>query len=102
MYFPFRWWKELDFTNKLPFARDRVVECYFWSLAFYFEPQYSLGRRILSKVAAMTSTIDDIYDVYGTLDELQLFTDVVQRFTPSVQKQLFHFNLSRATSFNFD
>ncbi|KAJ9152354.1 hypothetical protein P3X46_025928 [Hevea brasiliensis] len=21
------WWKELDFANKLPFAKDRVVEC---------------------------------------------------------------------------
>ncbi|KAH6767998.1 hypothetical protein C2S51_013334 [Perilla frutescens var. frutescens] len=25
-----RWWKELDFANKLPFARDRLVENYFW------------------------------------------------------------------------
>ncbi|KAL0443448.1 UNVERIFIED_CONTAM: Bicyclogermacrene synthase [Sesamum latifolium] len=25
-----RWWKDLDFANRLPFARDRVVECYFW------------------------------------------------------------------------
>ncbi|KAA3465137.1 (+)-delta-cadinene synthase isozyme A [Gossypium australe] len=25
-----RWWKDLDFTKKLPFARDRVIEGYFW------------------------------------------------------------------------
>ncbi|PIN02886.1 (-)-germacrene D synthase [Handroanthus impetiginosus] len=75
-----RWWKDLDFANKLPFARDRVVECYFWILSVYFEPQYSLARRILTKVIAMTSVIDDIYDVYGAFDDLQLFTDAIQRW----------------------
>ncbi|KAG5255118.1 (-)-germacrene synthase [Salix suchowensis] len=30
-----KWWKELDFSKKLPFARDRVVECYFWILAVW-------------------------------------------------------------------
>ena len=56
----FRWWKNLDFSHKLSFARDRVVECYFWILGVYFEPEYILARRILTKVIAMTSVIDDI------------------------------------------
>uniref|UniRef100_A0A2N9GC24 Terpene synthase N-terminal domain-containing protein n=1 Tax=Fagus sylvatica TaxID=28930 RepID=A0A2N9GC24_FAGSY len=75
-----RWWKDLDFANKLPFARDRVVECYFWIVAVYFEPQYSLARKILTKVIAMTSIIDDIYDVYGTLEELEPFTEAIERW----------------------
>ncbi|KAK4484398.1 hypothetical protein RD792_006977 [Penstemon davidsonii] len=83
-----RWWKELDFRKKLPFARDRVVECYFWVLGIYFEPQYRFARRTLSKVIAMASTIDDIYDVYGTLDELQLFTDAIQRWDVSALDQI--------------
>ncbi|KAL6315912.1 hypothetical protein AAG906_013260 [Vitis piasezkii] len=57
-----RWWKELDFATKLPFARDRLVECYFWMLGVYFEPQYLRGRRILTKAIAMTSILDDIHD----------------------------------------
>ncbi|GFS30553.1 terpenoid cyclases/Protein prenyltransferases superfamily protein [Actinidia rufa] len=73
-----RWWKDLDFAKKLPFARDRMVECYFWILGVYFEPQYLLARRILTKVIALTSIIDDIYDVYGTLEELVLFTDAIE------------------------
>ena len=76
----FRWWKELDFAHKLPFIRDRVAECYFWILGVYFEPQYSFARRILTKVISMTSVIDDIYDVYGKIEELELFTSAIERF----------------------
>ena len=76
----FRWWKELDFTTKLPFARDRLVECYFWMLGVYFEPQYVQSRRFLTKVIAMISILDDIYDAYGTIEELNLFTEAIERF----------------------
>ncbi|KAJ7948511.1 (-)-germacrene D synthase [Quillaja saponaria] len=75
-----QWWKDLEFSEKLPFARDRVVECYFWILGVYFEPEYYMARRFLTKVIAMTSIIDDIYDVYGTLEELELFTEAVERW----------------------
>ncbi|PIN22663.1 (-)-germacrene D synthase [Handroanthus impetiginosus] len=75
-----RWWKDLDFANKLPFARDRIVECYLWILSVYFQPQYNLARRIMTKVIAMFSIIDDIYNVHGTLDDLQFFTDAIQRW----------------------
>ncbi|KAJ4827207.1 hypothetical protein Tsubulata_016800 [Turnera subulata] len=75
-----RWWKDLDFARKLSFARDRVVECYFWIVGVYYEPKYSLARKILTKVISMTSIIDDIYDVYGTLDELVVFTEAIDRF----------------------
>ncbi|RVW82864.1 Valencene synthase [Vitis vinifera] len=75
-----RWWKELDFATKLPFARDRLVECYFWMLGVYFEPQYLRGRRILTKVIAMTSILDDIHDAYGTPEELKLFIEAIERW----------------------
>ncbi|XP_050288805.1 sesquiterpene synthase 2-like [Quercus robur] len=83
-----RWWKDLDFARKLPFARDRVVECYFWIVAVYFEPQYSLARKILTKVISMTSILDDIYDVYGTLEELEPFTKAIERWDISCIDQL--------------
>ncbi|KAE8667309.1 (-)-germacrene D synthase [Hibiscus syriacus] len=75
-----RWWRDLDFTTKLPFARDRLVECYFWILGVYFEPQYSFAREILTKAITMASTMDDIYDVHGTFEELQLLTNAIQRW----------------------
>ncbi|PIN08858.1 Vetispiradiene synthase [Handroanthus impetiginosus] len=74
-----RWWKDLDFISKLSYARDRVVECYFWSLGMYFEPQYSRARVMLAKVIAMISIIDDTYDSYGTIDELEIFTQAIER-----------------------
>nr|DAD20690.1 TPA_asm: hypothetical protein HUJ06_022153 [Nelumbo nucifera] len=75
-----RWWKDLDFASKIPYARNIVVECYFWMMGVYPEPQYSLGWMILTKVIAMTSILDDTYDAYGTFEELQLFTDAMERF----------------------
>ncbi|KAI6690482.1 hypothetical protein NL676_027310 [Syzygium grande] len=76
-----RWWKELDVARNFPFARDRLVECYFWILGVCFEPEFVLARRLLTKVTAMTSIIDDIYDVYGTLEELELFTEAIERWS---------------------
>jgi (-)-germacrene D synthase len=44
----------------------------------YFKLEYLLARRILTKMIAMTSVIDDIYDVYGTFEEIELFTEAVE------------------------
>ncbi|XWS09880.1 hypothetical protein CRYUN_Cryun39dG0027600 [Craigia yunnanensis] len=83
-----RWWKDLDFIKKLPFARDRVVEGYFWIMGVYFEPQYSLGRKMLTKVIAMASIVDDTYDSYGTYDELIVYTDAIERWDIECMDQL--------------
>ncbi|KAI5333504.1 hypothetical protein L3X38_023635 [Prunus dulcis] len=57
-----RWWKELDFEKKLPFARDRIVEL-----------------KILTKVITLVSVLDDIYDAFGTYEELVIFTGAIER-----------------------
>ncbi|KAL7159513.1 hypothetical protein ABFS83_01G031900 [Erythranthe nasuta] len=75
-----RWWKEMDLTSKLSYARDRVVESYFWALAAYHEPQYSSARIMLAKTVAIICVIDDTYDSYGTIEELKVFTDAVQKW----------------------
>ncbi|KAM6581907.1 hypothetical protein CsatA_005681 [Cannabis sativa] len=74
------WWKESDFVHKFPFARDRSVELYLWMLAVYYEPQYYLARIILFKIISFATIADDIYDSYGTFEELKLLTDVVKRW----------------------
>lgn len=69
----------MDLISRLSYARDRVVECYFWSIAVYFEPQYSTARIMLTKTIALISVVDDTYDSYGTIPELQVFTDAIQK-----------------------
>jgi hypothetical protein len=74
-----RWWKELDVASKLPYARDRIVESCFWALAIYFEPQYCQARKMMTKLVVTAAVIDDTYDAYGTIDELELFTEAIER-----------------------
>lgn len=83
-----RWWKDLDLATKLPFARDRIVECYFWIMPLFHEPQYSLSRRIIAKGLPLLSAVDDIYDVYGTPEELNLFTEAIDRWDVTSMDQL--------------
>ncbi|XP_031738277.1 (-)-germacrene D synthase isoform X2 [Cucumis sativus] len=75
-----RWWKNQKFMEQLHFARDRVVECYLWVIEAYNKPNYCANRRIFLKMVNFLTIIDDMYDTYATLDELQLFTDAIQRW----------------------
>nr|XP_009387495.1 PREDICTED: alpha-humulene synthase-like [Musa acuminata subsp. malaccensis] len=75
-----KWWNEIAPSKSLDFARDRLVECYYWTLGIYFEPHYSRARMITAKVFALISIMDDIYDVYSTLEESQQFTEAIQRW----------------------
>ncbi|CAH8260483.1 unnamed protein product [Arabidopsis lyrata] len=70
-----KWWKDLDLVSKLPYIRDRLVECHFASLGTYFEPQYSLGRIILAKIMMIVVVVDDTYDAYATLPEVTALTE---------------------------
>lgn len=74
-----RWWKDLDHSNKYPYARDKLVECYFWATGVYFGPQYKRARRTLTKLIVIITITDDLYDAYATYDELVPYTDAVER-----------------------
>ncbi|KAL2327942.1 hypothetical protein Fmac_021369 [Flemingia macrophylla] len=84
-----QWWKDLDISSKLPYVRDRIVELCFWTLGAYFEPQYSQARNILVKTFAMALITDDIYDAYGTIDELELLTKAIERLNRKLVKTNF-------------
>ncbi|KAK4367087.1 hypothetical protein RND71_014967 [Anisodus tanguticus] len=83
-----RWWKDLDFVTTLPYARDRAVECYFWTVGVYIEPQYSQARVMLAKTIAMISIVDDTFDAYGIVKELDAYTDAIQRWNINEIDQL--------------
>ncbi|KAK9041685.1 hypothetical protein V6N11_016775 [Hibiscus sabdariffa] len=83
-----RWWRGLDVPVNFPFTRDRFVECYFWILGVYFEPHYTVGRNFTTKVIALISILDDIYDAYGTYEELEIFTKAIHRWDINCIDQL--------------
>lgn len=89
-----RWWKDLDFVTTLPYARDRAVECYFWTMGVYAEPQYSQAHVMLAKTIAMISIVDDTFDAYGIVKELEFYTDAIQRYGLLLEQ----FNLSRSSN----
>ncbi|KAJ8573698.1 hypothetical protein K7X08_010209 [Anisodus acutangulus] len=43
------------------------------------EPQYSEARVMLAKTIAMISIVDDTFDAYGIVKELEVYTDDIQR-----------------------
>ncbi|OMO83636.1 hypothetical protein COLO4_22400 [Corchorus olitorius] len=82
------WWKDLCLGEKMTFARDRLVENFLWAVGVATHPSLGKCRRILTKVGALITIIDDIYDVYGTMDELVLFTEAVERWDTSTMELL--------------
>ncbi|KAI3846400.1 hypothetical protein MKW92_019530 [Papaver armeniacum] len=83
-----RWWRDLNLTQILGFSRDRGVEDFFWTVGFYFNPKFSNCRRQITKVISFVTTIDDVYDVYGSLEELKLFTKAVERWDINMVEEL--------------
>ncbi|MBA0614698.1 hypothetical protein Godav_014963 [Gossypium davidsonii] len=75
-----KWWRDIGLGEKLPFARDMLMENFLWTVGIAFDPHFGNLRRTLTKVIALITSIDDVYDVYGTLDELELFTQAVERW----------------------
>ncbi|GMP54231.1 hypothetical protein CsSME_00019459 [Camellia sinensis var. sinensis] len=83
-----KWWRDLGFKEKLEFSRDRLMENYLWAMGIVFESQFSKCRKCLTKFVCILTAIDDMYDIYGSLDELELFTDAVNRWDLKAMEEL--------------
>ncbi|CAK9158998.1 unnamed protein product [Ilex paraguariensis] len=82
------WWKELGLCDKLTFARDRPLECFLWTVGIFPKPHQSTCRIELAKNVAILLVIDDIFDSYGTLSELVLFTNAIRRWDLGAMEEL--------------
>ncbi|XP_031259011.1 (R)-limonene synthase 1, chloroplastic-like [Pistacia vera] len=88
--------------ESLTFVRDSFIASYLWALGIAFQPQYSYCRKVITKAIALITVIDDIYDVYGTLPELELLTDASTRWDIKAMKQLpSYMKTSFLSLFNF-
>ncbi|CAL5435401.1 unnamed protein product [Camellia sinensis] len=85
---PQEWWESTGWGEKLPFVRDRVVENYLWSLGEAFEPKFQNFRSMETRINILATCVDDVYDAYGTLDELQLFTTAIDRWDVNAVEHL--------------
>ncbi|XP_074590692.1 monoterpene synthase 8, chloroplastic-like [Curcuma longa] len=74
-----RWWSDLGLAQDLPFFRDRLMTNYLSTVGCAFEPEYWNFREIETKANCFITMLDDVYDVYGDLEELEKFTDAIQR-----------------------
>ncbi|XP_028785935.1 (R)-limonene synthase 1, chloroplastic-like [Neltuma alba] len=72
-----RWWERTGLEEKINFYRCRVVDNYLWGLGMKEEPHVEKLRRVIGNLCAIITLTDDMYDVHGTLDELELFTEAI-------------------------
>ena len=84
-----RWWRNLGLVcEELNFARDRLVENYLWALGFTSQPKFWKSRKAITKIICLTVILDDIYDIYGTLDELKIITNAIEEWELVTAQQL--------------
>ncbi|KAL8140830.1 hypothetical protein V2J09_006851 [Rumex salicifolius] len=77
------WWRSFDFPSTFPFIRDRVVEAYLYSVGVFHDPKFSVARVVYTKAFLLLTILDDIYDSYGTIEELEAFTQAIDKWDKS-------------------
>ncbi|CAL5383313.1 unnamed protein product [Camellia sinensis] len=85
---PCVWWKSTGLGNELKYARNQPLKWYLWSMATLTDPSLSEQRVELTKPISLVYIIDDIFDVYGTLEQLILFTEAVNRWELAAVNEL--------------
>ncbi|KAL0353199.1 UNVERIFIED_CONTAM: Tricyclene synthase Oc15, chloroplastic [Sesamum angustifolium] len=76
-----KWWNELSLAQKLKLVRNQLPKWYTWSMSILIDDfSLSLQRVALTKSIAIVYLIDDIFVVVGTLDELTIFTEAVNKW----------------------
>ncbi|KAJ7950507.1 Myrcene synthase, chloroplastic [Quillaja saponaria] len=81
------WWRTTELEN-LSFVRDRLMESFFSSVGMAYEPHLGDFRRFFAIITQLITVTDDVYDVRGTLEELKIFTDAVDRWDMNVMDNL--------------
>ncbi|KAJ9537023.1 hypothetical protein OSB04_029756 [Centaurea solstitialis] len=84
----YRWWKELGLCQELTRARDQPLKWYLWPMAALTNPNLSMQRIHLTKTISLIYIIDDLFDVYGNIRDLTLFTEAVNRWDVNAIEEL--------------
>ncbi|KAL3832947.1 hypothetical protein ACJIZ3_007683 [Penstemon smallii] len=82
------WWNGLGLAKELKSARNQPMKWHMWSMAMLLHPKLSFQRILLTKPISLVYIVDDIFDLYGTIDHLTLFTQAVKRWKISETEEL--------------
>ncbi|PIN00688.1 Tricyclene synthase [Handroanthus impetiginosus] len=75
------WWNELSLSDNLKLARNQPIKWYTWSMAILMDDINMSAQRVeLTKSISFIYLIDDIFDLYGTQDELTIFTEAINKW----------------------
>ncbi|KAI4347956.1 hypothetical protein L6164_008725 [Bauhinia variegata] len=83
-----RWWSNIGLGEKFSFARSRLVESFLWNVGVASEPHLRYFRRMSAALYQLITMVDDVYDVYGTIEELEHFTNAMERWDTNALENL--------------
>ncbi|KAK4488617.1 hypothetical protein RD792_004386 [Penstemon davidsonii] len=83
-----KWWNGLGLAKELKSARNQPMKWHMWSMAVLLHPKLSYQRILLTKPISLVYIVDDIFDLYATIDYLTLFTQAVKRWEISETEEL--------------
>ncbi|KAM3389183.1 hypothetical protein ACQJBY_011376 [Aegilops geniculata] len=71
-------WVKESRLNRLPFARQKLAYFYLSAASTMFPPELSDARILWAKNGALTTVVDDFFDVGGSKEELENLTALVE------------------------
>ncbi|KAK1426562.1 hypothetical protein QVD17_15238 [Tagetes erecta] len=83
-----RWCKDIGLEQDLNLARNQPLKWYIVPMVSLPNPTLSQQRIDLTKIVSLIYIIDDIFDIYGTLDELTLLTEAINMWDIKAIDQL--------------
>ncbi|XP_076925718.1 putative terpene synthase 13 isoform X2 [Bidens hawaiensis] len=83
-----RWWEDLGLGQELNLARNQPLKWYIVPMVSLPNPTLSQQRIDLTKTVSLIYIIDDIFDIYGSLNELTLLTEAVNMWDIGPVEQL--------------
>nr|QEV81852.1 terpene synthase 13 [Prunella vulgaris] len=75
-----KWWSKKWRLSEMGFGREKTLYTYFAVASCSLFPHNSIMRLVIAKAAIIVTVADDFYDMEGTLHDLEILTDAVQRW----------------------
>ncbi|WCJ36996.1 (3S 6E)-nerolidol synthase 1 chloroplastic [Euphorbia peplus] len=82
------WWRDLGLSKELKFPKDQPMDWFIWPMACFTGPTYSGKRVELAKVISLLNLVIDVFDLVGTIDQLSLFVQAINRWEIAAAEDL--------------